>query len=315
MTFLLTATVKDTVTGQQAISSANFSVASVLVGNTVPNLALKNGCYCAGMTQAAADTKFCQTVKRGQHLTVTKKFWNPSEWDTSKNDLQNYIKFGTTVIMCLWPVSPGTAAEKVKLANFLKTIKGFGFNAKNCYIVLWQEPEIGSKNISASDYQAGLQFYGPTINQAGLPLVCDIGSGAGTATLTAYGNAAVNSGVQLAGLAQDFYAPVYTNQGVRLNTLAAIADKAGLPFGVFEHGCVPSKFSQAQCTEYMSYIRTFMVSRLQSGKLCLPVLYYNGQCSSTGSGDLTSPIGQDPSVTPDFRIALWQQLYDDLCGI
>ncbi len=320
MSVKFTVSATDTASGKQAVSSANFTVNSVRVGNTIPNLSFGTGCYNAGMAQAPADTKFCQIVNRGlssaQHLPITKKFWNKSDWNTARNDLHNYLSFGTTVIMCLWPVTPGTSAENTNLVNFLNTIKGFGFNSKNCYIVLWQEPEVSSKGITASDFQAGLQFYGPAVANAGLPLVADIGSGAGVTVLTDYGNAAVNSGVPLAGLAQDFYCPVYVNAGTRLSTLAAIADMANLPFGVFECGCVPSNFTQAQCTAYLNHIQSFMLSRLQAGKPCLPVLYYDGQCSSTGTGDLTSPIGQDPSVTtPDFRIALYQKLYDTLCGM
>jgi hypothetical protein len=315
-----TATAQDSKTAKKAVKSSSFSTSSVLVGNTIPNLCFAAGCYNAGMTQAPADTKFCQIVKRGlgstQHLAITKKFWNQSDWNTSKNDLQNYAKFGTTVIMCLQPALPGTQADLTNLANFLTTVKGFGFSAANCYIVLWQEPEGSSKNLSPSAYQTGLAFYGPAVVAAGLPLVCDIGTGAGPTALANYGNAAVNSGIQLAGLAQDYYCPQYVNAGQRLGILPGIADGANLPFGIFEHGCVPSSFSQAQCTAYMTHIHDFMLSRLQSGKPCLPVLYYDGQCSAVGANDLTSPIGQDPSVTsPDFRIALWQDLYDDLCGI
>ena len=54
-----------------------------------------------------------------------------------------------------------------------------------------------------------------------------------------------------------------------------------------------------------------MQVRQRASKPNLPVLYYDGQCSTTGAGDLTSPIGQDPSVPPpDFRIALFQELWD-----
>jgi hypothetical protein len=55
----------------------------------------------------------------------------------------------------------------------------------------------------------------------------------------------------------------------------------------------------------------FMKARQQASKPNLPVLYYDGQCSAIGANDITSPIGQDPSVPkPDFRIALFQALWD-----
>ena len=61
----------------------------------------------------------------------------------------------------------------------------------------------------------------------------------------------------------------------------------------------------------MTDIKTFMQNRQQASLPNLPVLYYDGQCSPTGASDVTSPIGQDPSVPPpDFRIALFQELWD-----
>jgi hypothetical protein len=292
-----------------------------VVGNTIPNQALQTSCYDAGLTQDQADTKFCQIVSRGigssgdLHLAVTKKFWNPSDWDTSKNNLTNYASYGTQVIMALQPVLPGTSTDKTNLKNFLTTVTGrnFGFNAGNCYIVLWQEPEGVSKNISPTAFQNGLQYYGPTVASFGLPLVADIGSSLGTSIISQYGKAAIaayQAGCGLTGLAQDLYCAAYTNQGVRLDNLANIADANTLRFGVFEHGCAPSQFTQAQCTTFMNHVRTFMQARQQAFKPNLPVLYYDGQCSPTGMSDITSPIGQDPSTpSPDFRIALFQQLW------
>jgi len=291
----------------------------LVVGNTIPNQAMQTGCYDEGLTQDQADTKFCHIVSRGigggQHLAVTKKFWNPSDWNTSKNNLSNYASHGTKVIMALQPVLPGTPADKTNLANFLATVKSsFGFNAGNSYIVLWQEPNVPSKNISPTDFQNGLQYYGPTVAASGLPLVADIGSAQGTSAISQYGNAAIaayQAGCGLTGLAQDLYCAAYTNQGVRLGTLANLADASALPFGVFEHGCAPSQFTQAQCTTFMNHVRNFMQTRQLAFKPNLPILYYDGQCSPTGLNDITSPIGQDPSTpSPDFRIALFQQLWD-----
>jgi hypothetical protein len=294
----------------------------LVVGNTIPNpQAFQTGCYDEGLTQDQADTMFCHIVSRGigggQHLAVTKKFWNPSDWDTSKNNLGNYASHGTKVIMALQPALPGTSTDKTNLKNFLATVKSnFGFNESNCYIVLWQEPEVPSKNISSADFQMGLQYYGPTVASQGLPLVADIGSARGNSIISQYGTAAIaayQAGCGLTGLAQDLYCMTYinTNHEVGLETLANIADTSNLPFGVFEHGCPPSQFTQAQCTTFMNYVRAFMQTRQQAPKPNLPVLYYDGLCSATGMNALSSPIGQDPSTpSPDFRIALFQQLWD-----
>lgn len=322
-TLTLSATAHDTDSGLAAHTTRIFAVNSLLVGSTIPNLAMQPGAYDANLTQDQADTKFCQIVNRGigsgSHLAVTKKFWNLSDYSLTKNNLAAYARYGTTVIFAMWPALPGTAAENAKLATFLAGVKKLGFSAANAFVVLWQEPEVASKNITAAMFQAGLQFYGPTVAAAGFPLVADIGSGAGLATLTSYGNAAVAAlaaGAPVTGLAQDIYCPSYTAGGIRLTTLAGIANNAHLPYGVFEHGCVPSQFTVAQATAYLTHIHDFMLTRLQAGLPCLPVLYYDGQGSPTGKGDITSPIGQDPSTpAPDFRIALFQRLYDDLCGL
>jgi hypothetical protein len=294
------------------------STTAVPVGNTIPNQALKTGCYDAGLTQAEADTEFCQIVSRGlgnsTHLVITKKFWNTSNWSTSINDLANYASFGTIVIFCLKPAYPVTSADKTNLANFLTAIKGMGFTPSNSFIVLWQEPENLSNNMTPSDYQAMLEYYGPTVNASGLPLVADIGSALGNTVTLEYGNAAINAlnaGVSLKGLAQDIYMHSWLN-GSTTDGLINLAASNHIGFGIFEHGCKPSDGEQ-NCINFMNYIREQLLGVLAAGNIVLGALYYDGQCSSTGSGDLTSPIGQDPSTpSPDFRIPLFQQLYDDL---
>lgn len=319
-----------TVTGAATVGGVRFPVSAQItlptsaiqtrVGNILSNLSLQAGAYDAGLTQAQADTKFCQIVGRGlgggQHLTITKKFWGNSNYSMTRNDLANYAAFGTTVIFALTPAFPVTLAEQSSLSSFLSAIKSLGFNASTAYIVLWQEPEVAGK-LTAAEYQTMLEGYGPIVNNAGLPLVCDIGSGAGVSALQAYGNAAIaalNAGVKIAGLAQDFYGKTWAG-GATLDTLMGLADASGIGFGVFESGCEPSNLSVTLCTTYLNYIGNKLVARKTAGKPTLGWLYYNGNNSPTGDGQ-TSPIGQDPSVAqPDFRIALYQKYYDALCGM
>jgi hypothetical protein len=296
------------------------SVPSIPMGNTIPNLAFQAGMYDAGRTQRASDTLFCNIVGRGigggQHLPITKKFWNQGDWSLTKNDLANYAAFGTTVIFAVWPASPASKSERANLASFLTGIKRIGFGAHNAFLVPWQEPE---SKVSPAEFQAGLEFYGPTITAAGFPLVADIGTGEGPTLMGDLGAAAIaamNKGVQLAGLAQDFYAPQHIAHGATLDILAGLADSNRIPFGVFESGVVPSKFGVTASTDYLNYIGDFMSTRNQAGKRSLAWLYYDGQGQPTGAGDLTSPIGQDPSVAkPDFRAALWRGWYDKLCAL
>ncbi len=121
------------------------------------------------------------------HLTVTKKFWNLSDWSLTKNNLQNYGTYGTQVIFALKPVAPPfgaiTNTEKTNLTNFLNAIKAapFNFTAATAQILLYQEANNGN-NFGATgqaNYAAMLAAYGPIVNAAGLPLMVSVGASAG----------------------------------------------------------------------------------------------------------------------------------------
>lgn len=58
----------------------------------------------------------------------------------------------------------------------------------------------------------------------------------------------------------------------------------------------------------MTYLRTFMLARLAAGKTNADVIWFDGLCP------VFEPNGQpEPILQPtDYRIALYQKLWDDL---
>lgn len=329
-----------------------------LIGFTIPNQALKAGCYANTYgSQAAADTAMVGILKRpqgGSHPTFTKKFWNTiSVFTLPLNDMQNYGAFGTKVACCLKPVfyhldktgvalPPNTnfmtttlltASQRAQavtdfngITTFFNTLLGTPYNFTTAQLsgVFYQEPEVAGNNMTPTDYQNVLFTYVAAATAAGIGIVADIGSGAGAATATSYANAAVASGVPLAGLAQDFYMTAWLN-GVTLDAVGSVADANNLSFGVYELGCAPGNFGSSgeeDCTNYLLGqhssggqfgILDYMAARIQANKPNLDCEYYMGQCDANGAGDLTSPIGLDPTVTnPDFRIGLYEQIFDTL---
>lgn len=319
------------------------------IGFTIPNSALQKTCYDAGKAQAAADTAMINILGRpsgNTHPTFTKKFWSTvSDFTLPKNDMANYATFGTRVAVCFKPsfvtgrpantnfrTDPGITAGQRAQANtdyaaigtFFAALFALGFTVNTLYAVAWQEPEVASNSMTATDFQNVCFTYGAAINATGVPWILDIGSGAGVATAQSYCNAGLNgasaAGDTVFGLAQDLYAPAWPN--VTPDAIGSIATAHGLPFGVFEFGCAPNNVGDAHCTNYLlgqhssggSYgILDYLANRIQNGLPLLDSEYYMGTCSATGAGDLTSPIGLDPTVAqPDFRINLYDEIYDTL---
>jgi putative Ig domain-containing protein len=317
-----------TVSGSLA-ASANWATSAITllpvvvatspcrVGATVPNSALSvpNNCYDAGLSQKAADTQFCTLVQRGigpqkNHLAITKKFWTTvNDYSLARNDLSNYLSFGTKVIFAVTPpLTGGTTADQNLLANFCSSLIAAGWNASNAVLVLWQEPENNAHfgKSGQAQYQTQMAFFGPIVNASGLPLAQDVGMGASDAVAQNFLNAGYATGVQFAAQYADFYYGAW-NGGITLDAVAAIADSHGVPFGVGEFGChVTDNYAG-----YLSYLTSFFQARLLAGKKNSDLEYYQGVCSATGAGDLTSPI----LTNTDPRITYFQTMFDTLTSI
>ena len=325
------ATITSAVWGVSAITleAAPVTVSHTgLVGCTTPIQAFNQaGCYDNALgitTQQGADNNFVSLVNRSLpngKISKVKKFWNEGAYETSGvrgNDLAAYFSFGTKVMLALFPPHVGyTAADVTALNNFLTFVKGLGFNASNCEVCLWQEPEIGNKfgaagnpaPLGTAGFQAAMAFFGPTVVASGLPMVLDIGMGQGVPGVLSY----INAGLAAAGCVYtaiycDFYFGAYSASGIaaagRLSQPASLADANLLPFGLGEFGChLADDF-----TSYFNYITGFFQARLAAGKQNADLGWYQGQCNAGGTGDLTQPI----LTSTDPRIHLYQQMFDTL---
>lgn len=309
--------------GSTPVTTTNSSV-----GCTVPPSSFNTGCYYAGLSQDAADNNFITAVgvSQGGHLAVTKKFWNNSDYSLTKNNLANYVSYGTQVIICLRPACPGipapgggpiTSAEKTKVTNFLNALVGMGFNSSNCVIFLYQEANNGN-NFGSTGTQAQqitaytnmLAAYGPLVNASGLPLAISLGASQGDANCQAFANAAIGvAGLTYTALSIDFYYGSF-NSGFTLDATAAIADAHGLQYGLSEFGCHVTDNYAA----YFNYIITFFQTRIKNNKPNFSVNYYDGVCSATGAGDLTSPMLTNADVRVPFYVTLFNTLTTSTSG-
>lgn len=228
-----------------------------------------------------------------------------------------------------------------QLPTFLQWLVSIGFTQETCRIVLWQEPANSDKGVSATDYANMLRYYGPAVNDprngpSGGPfhLIINVNYTGAINHATDYANAALgvtgpSTGCTFFGVAMDYYTNSYFGgHNFRLDSqdsngysIAGIANTAGLPFGLHEFGCVPTQIDPGgppypNCTAYLQYCLSFMSTRLTQGLSNLDCIYYDGQGPPDGAGDITSPIGQDPTVVPsgsgDFRVPLYQAIFDAL---
>jgi hypothetical protein len=244
------------------------------------------------------------------------------------------------------------------LANLGGT--GNGFPSTQFVFIFWQEP---SGQVTVANYGPIYAYYGQALKEAnalasdGKPYQCvaDIQTSGGVAQCKAYAqivvdtyNASPNkSKISLLGFGQDFYCSAFIGGRLLSDSISQVADANGWPFGVCEFGGAPSPLlvshpswtiqqAEQRVQDYMDHVYTYMTGRLSSSLPNLDIMWYDGRCSATGvagpgqSGgvDLTSPLGQDTSITttPDFRINGkgayssgthygYQQLFDACSGV
>lgn len=264
-------------------------------------------------------------------------------WGSAFNDMVNYRAFGTVVYACVKPFftpggvatgagtgTIGTAADVTNLAAFISGLQGLGFNANNLRIIFWQEAANAANNMSAADYGELHAFYAPTVFASGIPLIISVNyaqaAAQGTHGATDYALAALARGTAYSGgsvyggITMDYYTNHFFNTPQTLldtndslgRNIQGIADANNLPFGVIEVGCNlgsgAGHFTLAQCLQYFAYLTSFMTARLQANKPNGDVIYYEGQCSTAGTGDITNPI----VTTTDGRVGAFQTMWDVL---
>lgn len=350
--------------------------ASSLVGITVPSMSFSNsGCYATSFgNQTAADAALMSYVfPTGPTVpTVTKKFWNTSDWSQTKNNMPAYAAAGTRVVVCLRPVvtsglalgsnftTTGTTAQKAaaaadhaSLTSFLAWLASIGFDSTTCDIILWQEPG-NSQNLGGAGAQGPIDFlnmlltYGGVVNSSSaadgqpFPLGINVNYTGQISNATNYANAAFGlrayapgPGVSITYVAMDWYSNSYTGGNYLYTTdsngdsIMSITQGQGLPFALNEFGTNPSgtptgsQVSIATSTSYMAPTASGgdavnglfaqLGKWVNAGNTLRQLIYYEGQCASTGAGDITNPIGlcTNPGVgsgRADFRIPFYQAI-------
>lgn len=290
-----------------------------LVGWSVPTQCFHTGCYYQSLAgpgqQDAGDSAFQAVVKRGlsnNRPPITKKFWNPGDYHTNGNfnNLANYYSYGTTVIICLQPIFNNTtnhlaAGEVTNVQNFITAIQALGATPTNTILVFWQETQ---DKITSTQFTNGLNDLATVLNAAGIPVAVDVATHAGTASGVTYINAAFASTCTISHVAADYYAPAW-NRNIFLDPLANAADAHNVPFSLFEFGVAPGNFSDPTVpSRYFAYITGFFQARQQASKNNGHFVWYDGQCSVTGAGDLTAPILN----ATDPRAAMYDTVFDTL---
>lgn len=277
-----------------------------LVGSTVPNSARQAGCYYAGLTPDQADARWEAAV--GRHMSVTKKYNETSVFptDLTVNNIDRYIARRVKVCISFKPsFSPLSAVDKKALDTTLALYKSKGLNAE---ITLWQEPGNAKNNLSPAQYQALVQYYGPTVRKYNFPLVANLNyADLKIANFTDYAKLVTDL---VDKYAIDYY---YNNFGAGhpLDPAATIADGAGLPFGIWEcstAGPDSGAPDHAAGMRYMNYLLSFMRGRLGAGRRNADVIWYDGDCSTTEPNGQPGPI----LTSSDYRVPLYQKLWDDL---
>ena len=167
---------------------------------------------------------------------------------------------------------------------------------------LWQE--VSSRYMTAAQYHAYVQYYGPTIRRY-YPLVFDAPGYRMPSEWRAF-----NPGREhLDGYALDFYCPDLIRKG---HDLAPVFDMAGdLPVGVWEIGNTASSGfmpTPGQLGTYMTYLTTALTGRMAERLPVGSVAWYNGPADAKQSGQ-NEIAGTHPNPLAPQDIRNYRTLY------
>jgi hypothetical protein len=265
----------------EALATTLAPATTARVGATVAPLA-----YPKGTTWDQAMATFNSQV--GRNFEVAKRYYKgASTWPTASDlgvGITSLIQRGCRGLLCFEPNPDGS--DLTALKNSLKAIKQAGLT--DAKVTLWDEQGLGS-HLSAAEFRAAFKNY-QAIRDI-YPLWVDF-AGSAASTWTAYYPGAG----QLDGIAVDFYASVFVNQG-RIDPLAALADEAGLAFGIWEIGNTSNPSAKLpspdQVGAYFRYLTHLQSTRLKAGHQVGDMAWYNGphlgSWNNTISGTKLSP--------------------------
>jgi beta-mannanase len=272
--------------------------------------------YGTGVSTAQAITNFQSTT--GRTLEAHRIYYGVSGFPTSiSTDMKADVDAGRKICLSLRPpYNPVSSPVRDQLATFLASCQSYGAVMD---VALWHEPYFA--DLTADQFIAMFQYYGPTIRAAPYPAVfCTSVSSAWSHNENSYwpGDSYVDK------VATDFYPPAYFTSGARLGggttqDAAYHADTAAppKPFGIWEfftsldttHGQ-----TQAQADEFWGYIRSYMADRASSGKANADILAFDTSNVSDPSQDSPMSVNDgetDPySGTTEYRNALYDAVFD-----
>src|SRR6266498_4243152 len=235
----------------------------------------------------------------GRALNVRREYFAAGQYGTGSflitTDLSADAAAGRKVCLTLRPpYNPTSSTDRTNMATFLDSCKAAGLDAD---ITLWHEPFYSG--LTAAQFQAMIAFYGPTVRSR-YPLVfCTANSAVKNNSENSYYTAGAFDKV-----ATDYYAQGFAS-GDTLDAAAAIADSAGLPFGVWELNAstdAGSGQTVTQATDYFAYLQSFFDARDVAGKPSAELLLFNADTLAAQETPITDPA--------DYRLPLWNSLYD-----
>jgi hypothetical protein len=221
----------------------------------------------------------------GIPLTAVRWYKTASDfsYDTT---LQQMTAAGMRICLTLQPAySPVSPSDLASLTALLGTLRAAGASVR---VTLWHEPSFSG--LTAAQYTAVIQYYGPAVRQY-YPLYCVFTGSTETDPNSGY----YPGGQWVDGVAIDAYAGPggsgVSNAEATVTAAAALADGDGKTFAVWEFGGgadlginpPPSAQSNAGVTSYFQWLQALVQARVAAGKPTGDILFFSSHGGSTGS--------------------------------
>lgn len=240
----------------------------------------------------------------GRTLAVRRVYFTTPPTGGITFDLQADASAGRWVALSFQPAyDPISSTQRTNLDNFLFSCKAAGLKA---IVTMYHEP--ANKDLSPTDYSSVQSYYGPTVRKY-YPLnysaAADGGPGS-VANYLAYYSAAKYARAVFDAASVDYYCPAYINDGLTLDSYAAITDPDNLPFGILEFGANQNNFTSSQIQSFYTAIQNYVTGRVSAGKGVTCVCHFTA--SPPGS------YSQPPFTSGDYEVAYYQSLYDAVNG-
>ena len=261
-----------------------------------------------GGTQLAGSQQFDRYVGVAMALASQKIYFNDGEYPaTVITRFTQLLNAGVQLVACYRPPFTGLPSttyptDRTQLGTSVAALVSAAASAgaPTPKVVLWQEPQNGQNNMSASQCHQMFTYYAATVRGAGAKVIYDTATHGGSAAALSYYPGASLCDEVLA----DFYGNTF-ERGVRLDgpgSLVAQAQADSKPFGWGELGSTldPSQTpTQAQQRAYFNYVIGVITPLLADG-LASDSMWYNG---------ITNNWNTINSST-DFRVSLLNQLWN-----